>query len=62
MKPVGMKLPIEVSNADKVFWPEEGYTKLDLIEFYAEIFPDLRPYVDDRILTMECCPDGMLGK
>jgi DNA primase len=40
MKSVGMKLPIEVSNADKVFWPEEGYTKLDLIEFYAEIFPD----------------------
>jgi bifunctional non-homologous end joining protein LigD len=62
MKPVGMKLPIEVSNADKVFWPKEGYTKLDLIEFYSEIFPKLRPYVDDRILTMERCPDGMRGQ
>jgi bifunctional non-homologous end joining protein LigD len=55
-------LPIQVSNPDKTFWPEQGYTKLDLIEFYAEIFPKLRPYVDDRILTMERCPDGMRGQ
>jgi bifunctional non-homologous end joining protein LigD len=55
-------LPIHVSNPDKLFWPEEGYTKLRLIEFYAEIFPKLRPYVDDRILTMERCPDGMRGQ
>jgi bifunctional non-homologous end joining protein LigD len=58
----GRNLPIQVSNPDKTFWPEEGYTKLDLIEFYAEIFPKLRPYVDDRILTMERCPDGMRGQ
>jgi bifunctional non-homologous end joining protein LigD len=56
-----MKLPIRVSNPEKVFWPEEGYTKLDLVEFYAEIFPRLRPYVMDRVLTLERCPDGMLG-
>ena len=62
MKQRASKLPIQVSNPDKVFWPEEGYTKLDLIEFYAEIFPKLRPYVDDRILTMERCPDGMRGQ
>jgi bifunctional non-homologous end joining protein LigD len=62
MKRETMKLPIRISNPDKVFWPEEGYTKLDLIEFYAEIFPKLGPYVNDRILTMERCPDGMLGE
>ena len=62
MKQRVRKLPIQVSNPDKVFWPEEGYTKLDLIEFYAEIFPKLWPYVDDRILTMERCPDGMRGE
>jgi bifunctional non-homologous end joining protein LigD len=55
-------LPIHVSNPDKLFWPEEGYTKLRLIEFYAEIFSKVRPYVDDRILTMERCPDGMRGQ
>jgi bifunctional non-homologous end joining protein LigD len=56
------KLPITVSHPDKVFWPDEGYTKLDLIEFYASIFPKLSPYVKDRILTLERCPDGMAGE
>ena len=55
------KLPIAVSNPDKVFWPEEGYTKLDLIEYYGAIFPKLSPYVEDRILSLERCPDGMKG-
>jgi bifunctional non-homologous end joining protein LigD len=55
------RLPIKVSNPDKVYWPEEGYTKLQLLEFYAAIFPKLRPYVDDRMLSLERCPDGMRG-
>jgi len=56
------KLPIVVSNPDKVFWPEDGYTKLDLLEYYAAIFPKLLPYVKDRILSLERCPDGMKGE
>lgn len=56
------KLPIAVSNPDKVFWPDEGFTKLDLIEFYATIFPKLKPYVKDHMLTLERCPDGMKGE
>jgi bifunctional non-homologous end joining protein LigD len=55
-------LPVTLSNPDKIFWPEEGYTKLDLAEFYSSIFPLLQPYVDDRLLTMERCPDGMNGQ
>jgi bifunctional non-homologous end joining protein LigD len=51
-----------ISNPDKVFWPDEGYTKLDLARFYQAIFPKLKPYVADRLLTMERCPDGMLGE
>jgi bifunctional non-homologous end joining protein LigD len=61
MPPASETLPIKVSNPDKVFWPEEGYTKLDLVTFYRDVFPALRPYVKDRILTMERCPDGMSG-
>ena len=53
---------VEVTHPDKIFWPEEGYTKLDLVNFYRDVFPALRPYVDDRILTLERCPNGMLGK
>ncbi len=61
MPPASKTMPIKVSNPDKVFWPEEGYTKLDLVTFYRDVFPALRPYVNDRILTMERCPDGMSG-
>ena len=51
----------QVSNPDKVFWPDEGYTKGNLADFYCEVFPLLKPFVDDRILTLERCPDGMRG-
>jgi bifunctional non-homologous end joining protein LigD len=57
-----VKLPIAVSNPDKVFWPEETYTKLDLVEYYNAIFPKLLPYVKDRMLSLERCPDGMRGE
>lgn len=54
--------PVDVTHPEKIFWPEEGYTKLDLANFYRDVFPVLRPYVDDRILTLERCPNGMSGK
>jgi bifunctional non-homologous end joining protein LigD len=53
---------MKLSNPDKLFWPGDGYTKLDLATFYRNVFPPLLPYVKDRILTLERCPDGMLGK
>lgn len=60
--PTNEKLPIVVSNPEKVFWPDEGYSKVDLIHFYDSIFPLLQPYVKDRMLTLERCPDGMTGQ
>lgn len=51
-----------ISHPDKVFWPEDGYTKGDLAAFYTDVFSWLQPYVKDRILTMERCPDGMQGQ
>jgi bifunctional non-homologous end joining protein LigD len=56
-----MKLEKILTHPDKVFWPDEGYTKLDLARFYERAFPRLKPYVADRLLSMERCPDGMLG-
>ncbi len=57
-----VKLPVTISHPDKIFWPAEGYTKLDLAEYYAAIFSKLKPYVDDRILSLERCHDGISGK
>ena len=53
---------VRVTNPDKVFWPEEGYTKLDLVRYYAFIWPWLRPWVKDRLLSLKRCPNGLLGK
>jgi bifunctional non-homologous end joining protein LigD len=53
---------IQISSPDKVLWPDDGYTKLDLANFYRDVFHVLRPYINDRILTLERCPNGMRGQ
>ena len=56
-----MNLNDLITHPDKVFWPDEGYTKLDLARYYDAVFAKLRPYVADRLLSLERCPDGMRG-
>ena len=53
---------VDVTNRSKVFWPAEGYTKGDLIDFYAEIADAMQPYLTDRPLVMTRYPDGIAGK
>jgi bifunctional non-homologous end joining protein LigD len=53
---------VEVTNRSKVFWPAEGYTKGDLIDFYAAIADAMQPYLTDRPLVMTRYPDGIDGK
>jgi bifunctional non-homologous end joining protein LigD len=55
-------LPFELTNLKKVFWPEDGYTKGDLLDYYREIAPWLLPYLRDRPLVMTRFPDGIGGK
>ncbi len=52
---------IEPSNLDKVFWPEEGYTKGDLIEYFRAVAPYLVKELRDRPLTVKRYPDGVDG-
>ena len=54
--------PVPISNPNKVFWPEEGWTKGDLVAFYAGVFDRLRPWVENRPLSLERCPDGLGGE
>jgi len=53
---------VEISHPEKIFWSDEGYTKQDLADFYQEIFPLLRTYLADRMLTLERCPNGLRGQ
>ena len=52
---------VRFSNLDKVFWPEEGYTKGDLLAFYEQIADFLLPYLRDRPVHMKRFPDGIGG-
>jgi len=53
---------VKFSNLEKVFWPEEGYTKSDLIDYYDAVSPWLLPYLKDRPLVLTRYPDGIKGK
>ena len=52
---------VVISNPDKVWWPDEGITKADIARFYDGIWSHVAPWLRDRPLTAERCPDGMLG-
>ncbi|HEY4606965.1 MAG TPA: TIM barrel protein, partial [Acidimicrobiia bacterium] len=60
-KPVGVKRPVRLSNLDKVFFPDRGYTKGDLIQFYASVAPLLLPHLEGRPISMSRYPDGIEG-
>ena len=53
---------VKPTNVKKVFWPKEGYTKGDLIQYYESVAPLLLPYLRDRPLVLTRFPDGIDGK
>jgi bifunctional non-homologous end joining protein LigD len=54
--------PIQFTNLQKIFWPDDGYTKGDLIEYYRSIAPWILPYLADRPVVLTRYPDGIAGK
>jgi len=58
----GEERRVTVTNAGKVFWPDEGYTKSDLIGYYEAVAKWLLPYLQDRPLVLTRYPDGITGK
>ncbi|MFL5401610.1 MAG: DNA ligase D [Gemmatimonadales bacterium] len=53
---------VAFTNLKKVFWPEDGFTKGDLIEYYRTISPWMLPYLADRPVVLTRYPDGIHGK
>ena len=53
---------VHFTNLDKVLWPEMGYTKGDLIEYYRAVWEWIEPYLADRCLVLTRYPDGIDGK
>ena len=53
---------LDVTNLQKVFWPDIGRTKGDLLRYYAKIAPLILPVVNDRPLVMKRLPNGVNAK
>jgi bifunctional non-homologous end joining protein LigD len=53
---------LKLSNLAKVLYPETGFTKREVIEYYAAIAPVLIAHLDGRPLTVTRWPDGVQGK
>ena len=53
---------VRLTNLKKLFWPELGVTKGDLLQYYAEMAPVLLPHVRDRAMVMKRYPNGAAGE
>ncbi len=58
---IGLDRTVRLSNVDKTFFPEDGYTKGDLIQYYHAVAPLLLPHLAGRALSMARYPDGAAG-
>jgi bifunctional non-homologous end joining protein LigD len=53
---------VRLTNLHKVFWPEDGITKGDLLRYYAAISEVILPHLRDRAMVMKRYPNGVHGK
>lgn len=53
---------LQLTNLDKLLWPESGYSKADYIAYMSDVSPYLLPYLEERPLVVTRYPDGIPGK
>ena len=53
---------LALSNLDKVLYPEPGFTKAQVIDYYLRIAPALLPHIAARLLTIKRYPEGVDGE
>jgi bifunctional non-homologous end joining protein LigD len=51
-------LGVTLSNPDRILYPEQGITKLDLARYYAAVAPRMLPHLAGRLLALVRCPSG----
>jgi bifunctional non-homologous end joining protein LigD len=52
---------VRLTNLRKIFWPQLGLTKGDLLQYYADIAPVLLPHIRNRAMVMKRYPHGAAG-
>lgn len=56
------KSAVQLTHADRIYWPDEGVTKEGLANYYAQVWRFMAPYVVNRPLALLRCPDGITGQ
>ena len=54
--------PVKLTNLEKLFWPELGITKRDLLQYYEDVSKVLLPHLRDRAMVMKRYPNGASGE
>ncbi len=52
---------LTISNLDKVFYPDSGFTKGQMLDYYARVAPVMLPHIAGRPLTLKRFPNGVSG-
>jgi bifunctional non-homologous end joining protein LigD len=53
---------LKFTNLSKIFWPEDGVTKRDMLNYYYQVVPYMLPYMKDRPQTLNRFPNGIHGQ
>ena len=53
---------LKFTNLGKVYWPEHGYTKRDMLNYYYQVTPLMLPYMKNRPQTLNRFPNGIHGQ
>ena len=53
---------LSLSNLDKVLWPETGFTKGQMIDYYSRVAPAMVPHLTRRPITLRRWPNGVAGQ
>jgi bifunctional non-homologous end joining protein LigD len=53
---------LKFTNLSKIYWPKEGYTKGDMLNYYYQVAPYILPYLKDRPQSLNRFPNGINGK
>ena len=64
-KPVEVQVgerTLKLSNLDKVYYPESGFTKGQVLDYYTRVAPAILPHLHDRPLTLKRYPEGVDGE
>jgi len=62
VEPVRSRGRLQLTNLDKVFWPQTGYSKGDALAYYRDVASIILPYIKNRPQSLHRMPDGIDGQ